>query len=135
MHLKAIRSKIKNSDGVRRFPASSQSLSHRCSKERKRNPAVRYKTKRGNTTSLSNVEISLPIRNRRNSFFPSYSNRDDMSVVAPEVSSKPGMGKTYLMANILTFKQRKPKSMPAFRRLGPRNLIISKNIYIYIVTI
>jgi hypothetical protein len=81
VHLETIRLKIKNSDGVRCFPGSSQSLSHRCSRGRKRNLTVKYKTKRGITTFLSNVEISLPLRNRRNSFFYSQSYSNDITLV------------------------------------------------------
>jgi hypothetical protein len=47
------------------------------------------------------VEISLPIRNRRNSFVPSHSDRDDMTVETPEESLKSGMDKSCPTANML----------------------------------
>jgi hypothetical protein len=81
VHLETIRLKIKNSDGVRCFPGSSQSLSHRCSRGRKRKLTVKYKTKRGITTFLSNVENFLSLRNRRNSFFYSQSYSNDITLV------------------------------------------------------
>ena len=54
---------------------------------------------------MSNVEISLPVRNRHNSFFYSHSYSNDTDLGAPGVSSKSGMDKLYVVVNKMTETQ------------------------------